>query len=153
VHPCTGTEALYRPYGSRGIALPFLDHGTRRGWGVSVTLWLLFTPGKDTVPIVQDAGWAPEPVWTGAENLDSTGFRSPDRPARSQSLYRLSYPARNSAMNVSKFWLLKKGILNFFAYHQATVRLPPVVGLPPFDEHRRSWSSDESERSYACDCA
>ena len=34
VHPCTGTEALYRPYGpggSRGIALPFHDHGTRRG--------------------------------------------------------------------------------------------------------------------------
>ena len=28
-----------------------------------------FTPGKDTVPIVQDDGWAPGPVWTGAENL------------------------------------------------------------------------------------
>jgi hypothetical protein len=32
--------------GSRGIALPFLDHGTRRGWGVSVTPRPLFTPGK-----------------------------------------------------------------------------------------------------------
>ena len=29
----------------------------------------LFTPGKDPVPIVQEAGWAPGPVWTGAENL------------------------------------------------------------------------------------
>jgi hypothetical protein len=28
------------------------------------------SPGKDPVPIVQEAGWAPEPVWTGAENLD-----------------------------------------------------------------------------------
>jgi hypothetical protein len=28
-----------------------------------------------------------------AENLVPTGIRSPDRPARSQSLYRLSYPA------------------------------------------------------------
>jgi hypothetical protein len=28
----------------------------------------------------------------GAENLASTGIRSPDRPSRSQSLYRLSYP-------------------------------------------------------------
>ena len=40
MHPCTGTEALYRPYGhrgSRGIVLHFHDHGTRRGWGVSVT--------------------------------------------------------------------------------------------------------------------
>ena len=25
--------------------------------------------GKDPVPIVQKAGWAPGPVWTGAENL------------------------------------------------------------------------------------
>ena len=53
----------------------------------------LYTPGKDPVPIVQEAGWAPGPVWTGAENLTPTGIRSPDRPARSQSLYRLRYPA------------------------------------------------------------
>jgi hypothetical protein len=26
-------------------------------------------PGKDPVPIVQEAGWAPGPVWTDAENL------------------------------------------------------------------------------------
>ena len=51
-----------------------------------------FTPGKDPVPIVQEGGWAPGPVWTGAENLAPTGIRSPDRPARSESLYRLSYP-------------------------------------------------------------
>ena len=51
-----------------------------------------FTPGEDAVPIVQEAGWAPEPVWNGAENLSPTGIRSPDRPARSKSQYRLSYP-------------------------------------------------------------
>ena len=44
-------------------------NGTRRGCGVSVTPRPLFTPGKDAVPIVQEAGWAPGPVWTGAENL------------------------------------------------------------------------------------
>ena len=87
---CTGRTA-HR--GSRGIALPFHDHGTRRGWGVSVTPRPLCTPGKDPVPIVQEAGWAPGPVWKGAENLAPTGIRSPDRPARSQSLYRLRYPA------------------------------------------------------------
>jgi hypothetical protein len=53
----------------------------------------LSAPGKDPVPIVQEAGWAPGPVWTGAEYLTLTGVRSPDRPARSQWLYRLSYPA------------------------------------------------------------
>ena len=41
------------------------------------------SPGNDPVPIVQEAGWAPGPVWTGAENLAVTGIRSPDRPARS----------------------------------------------------------------------
>ena len=62
------------------------------GCGVSVTLRPLFTPGKDAVPIVQEAGWTPGPVWTGAENLARHRESIPaDRPARSQSLYRLSY--------------------------------------------------------------
>jgi hypothetical protein len=42
-------------------------------------------PGK-----TPEAGWAPGPVWTGAENLGPTGIRSPDRPARSESQYRLN---------------------------------------------------------------
>ena len=63
-----------------------MANGTRRRWGVSITPRPLFTPGKDPVPIVQEAGWAPGPVWTGEENLAPTGIRSPDRPARSQSL-------------------------------------------------------------------
>ena len=90
---CTGRTA-HR--GRRGIALLFHDHGTRRGWRVSVTPRPLFTPGKDPVPIVREDGWAPGPVWTGAENLAATGIRSPDRPAHSQALYRLSYPAHNN---------------------------------------------------------
>jgi hypothetical protein len=86
---CTGRTA-YR--GSRGIALPFYGRDTRRGWLVSITPGPLSTPGKNLLPIVQEAGWAPGPVWTGAMNLASIGIRSPDRPARSQSLYRLRYP-------------------------------------------------------------
>ena len=81
---CTGRTA-HR--GSRGIALPFRDHGTRRWWGVSVMPRPLFTPGKDPVPILQEAGWAPGPVWTGAENLAPTGIRSPVLPARSYTDY------------------------------------------------------------------
>ena len=41
-----------------------------------------FTPGKDPVPIVQEAGWAPEPGWTGRITCP-TGIRSPDHPAHS----------------------------------------------------------------------
>ena len=49
-----------------------------------------FTPGKDPVPILQEAGWAPGPVWTGGKSrLHQDSIL--DRPARSQSLYRLSY--------------------------------------------------------------
>jgi hypothetical protein len=36
------------------------------------------TPRPQFTPIVQKAGWAPGPVWTGAENLVHTGIRSPD---------------------------------------------------------------------------
>jgi hypothetical protein len=53
----------------KGIALLFHDHGIRRGWVVSSTPRPYFTPGKNPVPIVQEAGWTPGPVWTGEENL------------------------------------------------------------------------------------
>jgi hypothetical protein len=84
MYPVTDPKAQR---GSRGIALLFLDLGARRG-GWSAPRPGRFTPGKDPVPIVQEAGWAPGPVWTGAKYLSPTGIRSPDRPARSQSLYR-----------------------------------------------------------------
>ena len=66
----------------RGIALLFHDRGTRRGWVVSSTPRLHLTPGKDPVPILQEAGWAPGPVWTGGK---SRPYRDsiPDRPSRS----------------------------------------------------------------------
>ena len=31
-------------------------------------------PGKRLGTILQEVGWAPGPVWTGAENLSPTGF-------------------------------------------------------------------------------
>ena len=52
---------------SRSIALLFHDLGTRRGWVVSSTPRPHFTPGKDPVPILQEAGWAPEQVWRGGK--------------------------------------------------------------------------------------
>ena len=51
----------------RGIALLFHDRGTRRRWVVSSTLRPHFTPGKDPPPILQEAGWALGPVWTGGK--------------------------------------------------------------------------------------
>ena len=51
-----------------------------------------FTPCKVPVLTVQEAGRAQGSVWKGVENLARIGIRSPDRPARSESLYRLRYP-------------------------------------------------------------
>jgi len=66
----------------RGIALLFHDRGTRSCWVVSSTPRPHFTPGRDPVPILQEAGWAPGPAWTGGK---SRPYRDsiPDRRARS----------------------------------------------------------------------
>jgi hypothetical protein len=111
VHPITGHEGPRG--GSEGIALLILNLSARRGWMVSTTPRPLY-PGNDLVPTVQEAGWAPGPVWTCAKNLVPTGIRSPDRSAVSQSLYRLSYPDNNKTIKeigqcavhwkLSKFW-------------------------------------------------
>jgi len=63
--------------------------------------WLTPRPGrfpseKDPAPIVSDDGWVSDPVWTSTENLSFTGIRSPDRPARSESLYLLRFPGSYS---------------------------------------------------------
>jgi hypothetical protein len=58
-----------------------------------------FTYRKDPVPIVQEAGWVTGPAWTDAENLASTGIRSLDHPARSQSQYQLHYQAHTVQRN------------------------------------------------------
>ena len=52
----------------RGVALLYHDRGTRRGWVVSSTPRPHFIPGKDLVPILQEAGWPPGPVWTGGKS-------------------------------------------------------------------------------------
>ena len=85
-HPITGHEG---PEGEQMYTSTLPSTSELDGGG-----WLTlrpgrFTPGKNPVPIVQEAGWAPGPVWTGGENLAPTGIRSPNRPARSESLYRL----------------------------------------------------------------
>jgi len=47
-------------------------------------------------------------VLDGTENLASIGIRSPDHPARSESLYRLNYPG------TQVFWYMRK--CNFVNY-------------------------------------
>ena len=50
---CTGST---NHRGSRVIALLFLDHGTRRGWGASVTPGRSLIPGKTRYPLYRRLG-------------------------------------------------------------------------------------------------
>ena len=59
-------------------------------------------PGKHSVPILQETGWAPGLVWTGGKSRPHRDS-IPGCPARSQSLYRLSYPAHTWFRQVSKW--------------------------------------------------
>jgi hypothetical protein len=55
-------------------------------------VWLTPRPGRftprerDPVPVVLEAVWTLEPVWTGVENLAPNWIRSPDCSAHSKSL-------------------------------------------------------------------
>jgi hypothetical protein len=59
------------------------------GWVVKATPQPLYPQKRDPVLIVWHDGWATGLVWPSGENLAHTGIRSPNRPARSESLYQL----------------------------------------------------------------
>jgi hypothetical protein len=61
---------------------------------VNETVWPLYPRERDLVPVVEEGGWAPGPVWTGAEILPppSTGIQSSAWADSSDSLYWLRYP-------------------------------------------------------------
>ena len=91
----------------RGIALLFHDRGTRRGWVVSSTPRPHFTSGKNPVPILQEAGWAPGSVWTGGKSRPHRDS-IPHRPARSQSLYWVSYRAHSYRQSIAQKYCYKR---------------------------------------------
>ena len=105
-HPLTGHEG---PDGEQMSSSTLPSTLGLDGGGWSAPHPGRFTPGKDPVPIAQEAGWAPGRVWTGAENLAPTGIRSPDRPAGSESLCRLSCPGSKVRLGLPHFsTLLRK---------------------------------------------
>jgi hypothetical protein len=75
--------------GGTGIALLFVDLGARTGWVVSTTARQLYPRKKPGTHCT--GGWVGPRA--GLDVCPPIGIRSPDRPVRSQSLYRLSYPS------------------------------------------------------------
>jgi hypothetical protein len=101
--PRNKSRRTYRVSG--GIAQLFLNFGTRRG------LWSASRPGRlyprERPGTHCTGGWVgPGAGLDGCEKSRPTGFRSPDLPARSESLYRLSYRG-------SMYSVIQKDGLNF----------------------------------------
>ena len=73
------------------------------GGGWSTPRLCRFTPTKDPVPIVQEAGWAPGPVWTVAENLapHRDSIPGPPIPQRVTILTELSRPVTVSWQTIT----------------------------------------------------
>ena len=83
----------------RVIALLFPDRGTRRGWVVSSTPRPHFVPAKEPVPIVQEAGWDPGPVWSGGKSRPHR-HSIPDHPALSRHTDWTTRPTDNGHIYV-----------------------------------------------------
>ena len=84
-------EQATKPRGGVEVYLySFFNFGAKWG-GWSTPRSGRFNPGKTRYPLYRRLG-GPRAGLTGAENLAPTGIRSPDLPARSESLYRLRYP-------------------------------------------------------------
>jgi hypothetical protein len=71
----------------RGKALIFLKPRRYLGVGGQRSALASLSQEGEPVPILQEAGWAAGPVWTGAENFSPTEIRTTDIPARSEPLY------------------------------------------------------------------
>ena len=109
-----------------------------------------FTPGKDPLPIVQEAGQALRPVWIGAKILFPTWFRYPYLPARSESLYRLHYPGpqlhqeglefpgitAKSSRCVNQSQTIQSTQSNHLNFCTFSLLLPTLISVIPFDHHR-----------------
>ena len=89
------------------------------GWVVNATSRLLDPWERYAVPILQEAGWAPGPVWTGAKNLAYCGIRSPDRLACRESHYRPS--------NRGPEWKRRKKKLNVSLHNRVFQHMPQMT--------------------------
>ena len=106
---CTG-PTVHR--GSRGIALPFHEHGTRRGEGSASRPGRSLPPGKTRYPLYRRLGGPLGRFGQVRKISPPTGIRSPDRPARSHSLYLLSYPVHQPLMSLMFIVLRRKCVGN-----------------------------------------
>jgi len=111
----------------RGTALLFHDRSTRRGRVVISMPRPHFIPGKDPVPIAQEAGWAPGPVWKSEKSRSHwDSFR--DHPVLSSVAIRTELPGPHYYIGSGNI-ILTQVILNCSFKHpqsQADRQPPPA---------------------------
>ena len=92
---CTGRTA-HR--GSRGIALLFLDHGTRRCEGSASRPGRSLSPGKTRYPLYRGLVGPQSQSGQVRKIMSPPGFDHPNHPARNHSLYRLNYRTHDTVL-------------------------------------------------------
>ena len=89
-----------------------------------------FTPGKDPLPNLQEAGWAPGPVWTGGKSRPHRDS-IPDRPARRLVAIPTELPGPQFLM----LYLIKlqsRVIQKLYSLPNIIVILSPIAYLKKF---------------------
>ena len=130
----------------RGIALLFHDRGIRRGWVVSSMPRPHFTPGKDPIPILQEAGWAPGLVWMGGKSRphrDLIPDQSVAIPTELPSPLRIGVQLFNTLVYLN---LLEENKPMIFPYC-LFVCFCPISNFEPHDQFARNitWMLNDQE--------
>jgi hypothetical protein len=117
VHPFTGTEALYRPYDPRGGGYRYSSTlswptALKGGEGSASRPGRSLPLGKTQHPLYRLGGPQDQSgqVW---KISPPTGIQSPDRPARSQSLYQLHYLAHMHNIYNWQYFIYRKHPIMF----------------------------------------
>ena len=142
-HPFTGHGG---PQGEqRCSSTLFLTSAIEGGEGSASRPCRTLPPGNTRYPLYRRLGGPQGPVWTGAENLAPTGIRSPDRLARRQSLYRLSYRGPLIIeLNVIKYKLLQNVV---FEHWEGSTH---DFGLCLWEETTTDWTNPLTMESKMC---
>jgi len=117
---CTGRTSHRE---NRGIALNFHGHGTRSGWGVSVTPWPLSTPGKEPVTIAYDAFH----TYTNVKSWSGVPLGNPTVAQLVKKIMRFvwntrvrhqnhKFPMEVNVLNHIKIWITKPYVFTVHFY-------------------------------------
>jgi hypothetical protein len=108
-------QAINAHRGSRNIVL-HCNLGTGWGWVVNTMPWLFNHCERDTKPLVQEAGWAPGPVWICAENFAPPDCQVHVIPGVCPKIYLEHKVALQYSVNISVLYTCFNLNFTYFLY-------------------------------------